>query len=53
MTLIKDLTIAKAKRGLIDREYSAKELVEYFLGEISKSKKLNSYITENFENALI
>ncbi|PPR78888.1 MAG: Glutamyl-tRNA(Gln) amidotransferase subunit A [Alphaproteobacteria bacterium MarineAlpha2_Bin1] len=52
MSLINDLTISQARKGLVEKKFSAEELVESFITEIESSKKLNSYISYNFESAI-
>ncbi|MBL42173.1 MAG: Asp-tRNA(Asn)/Glu-tRNA(Gln) amidotransferase GatCAB subunit A [Rhodospirillaceae bacterium] len=52
MSLIKGLTISQARKGLLEKKFSAKELVESFVIEIKNSKKLNSYISFNFDSAI-
>ena len=52
MSLIKGLTISQARRGLAEKKFSAQELVESFILEIESSKKLNCYISYNFELAI-
>ena len=37
----------------IKKKISSKEVTNAFIERSQKSKKLNSYITENFENALL
>ena len=46
------IDITKAKKLLIAKEITSKELTEYFITEIEKTNKLNCFITKTFEIAL-
>ena len=46
------IDITKAKKLLIAKEITAKELTEHFIREIEKTNKLNCFITKTFEIAL-
>ena len=46
------LDITKAKKLLIEKEITSKELTEHFISEIEKTSKLNCFITKTFEIAL-
>ncbi len=48
----KILTISQARKDLLNKKISSVELVNYFLDRISKSKKLNSFITIDGERAI-
>ena len=49
MTEIKNLTLVDLVSKVKSKEISSKEITQYFIERSKKSKKLNSYITENFE----
>ena len=46
------IDITKAKKLLIAKEITSKELTEHFITEIEKTNKLNCFITKTFEIAL-
>ena len=46
------IDITKAKKLLIAKEITSKELTEHFISEIEKTNKLNCFITKTFEIAL-
>ena len=46
------IDITKAKKLLIEKEITSKELTEHFISEIEKTSKLNCFITKTFEIAL-
>lgn len=52
MTKLTELTIEKAKTGLLKKEFSAKELTEAHLDAMAKNRDLNAYIVETPEIAL-
>ncbi len=52
MSNIIDLKLFELVEKIKKKEISSKEVTQVFIDRSQKSKKLNSYITENFENAL-
>ena len=52
MSNIIDLKLFELVEKIKKKEISSKEVTKAFIDRSQKSKKLNSYITENFENAL-
>ena len=52
MSNIIDLKLFELVEKIKKKEISSKEVTNAFIDRSQKSKKLNSYITENFENAL-
>ena len=52
MSNIIDLKLFELVEKIKKKEISSKEVTKAFIERSQKSKKLNSYITENFENAL-
>ena len=52
MSNIVDLKLFELVEKIKKKEISSKEVTKAFIDRSQKSKKLNSYITENFENAL-
>ena len=46
------IDITKAKKLLLAKEITSKELTEHFISEIEKTNKLNCFITKTFEIAL-
>ena len=52
MSNIIDLKLFELVEIIKKKEISSKEVTKAFIERSQKSKKLNSYITENFENAL-
>ena len=46
------IDITKAKKLLVAKEITSKELTEHFIREIEKTNKLNCFITKTFEIAL-
>ena len=52
MSDIIDLTLVDLSNKIKKKEISSKELTETYVERCNNSKKLNTYITENFENAL-
>ena len=53
MTNITELTLIKLIEKIKKKELSSKEITKAFIDKSKKSKKLNTYITDNFENALL
>ncbi|MBR1479550.1 MAG: Asp-tRNA(Asn)/Glu-tRNA(Gln) amidotransferase subunit GatA [Alphaproteobacteria bacterium] len=47
-----DLTISEVRKGLKTREFSAVELMQYFLSRIEQYSALNAYVTLDTEKAL-
>ena len=52
MSNIIDLKLFELVEKIKKKEISSQEVTKVFIDRSQKSKKLNSYITENFENAL-
>ena len=52
MTDITELTLAQLVNKIKKKDISSKEITTAYVNRSEKSKKLNAYITENFENAL-
>ena len=52
MSNIIDLKLFELVEKIKKKEISSQEVTKVFIERSQKSKKLNSYITENFENAL-
>ena len=52
MTNITDLTLAELVNKVKKKDVSSKEITTAYVHRSEKSKKLNTYITDNFENAL-
>ena len=52
MTEIRNLNLVDLVSKVKGKEISSKEITHYFIERSKKSKKLNSYITENFEKAI-
>ena len=52
MSNIIDLKLFELVEKIKKKEISSTEVTKAFIDRSQKSKKLNSYITENFENAL-
>jgi len=52
MSNIIDLTLVELVNKIKKKEISAKEITKTYVERCEKSKKLNTYITEDFENAL-
>ncbi len=53
MTGLDDLTIAAARDGLRARRFSARELATAHLDAMAKARRLNAFITETPERALV
>ena len=53
MSAIKNLTLVDLVNKVKTKDISSKEITKYFVERSKKSKKLNAYITEDFENAII
>ncbi len=52
MTNITDLTLVELVNKVKKKELSSKEITTAYVNRSEKSKKLNTYITDNFENSL-
>lgn len=52
MANITDLTLSELVNKVKKKEVSSKEIATAYVNRSMKSKKLNAYITDNFENAL-
>ncbi len=52
MTNITDLTLVELVNKIKKKDVSSKEITTAYVTRSEKSKKLNAYITDNFENAL-
>tara|TARA_B100000700_G_scaffold321415_1_gene420662 strand:+ start:866 stop:2320 length:1455 start_codon:yes stop_codon:yes gene_type:complete len=52
MSNISELTLAKIVNGIKKKEFTSEEVTISFINNSKKSKKLNSYITECFDDAL-
>ena len=53
MSNISDFKLFELVEKIKKKDLSSKEVTNAFIERSKKSKKLNSYITENFEDALI
>ena len=52
MANITDLTLAELVNKVKKKDVSSKAITTAYVNRSEKSKKLNAYITDNFENAL-
>ncbi len=52
MSEILNLTLVELVKNIKDKKISSKEITKTYVDRSLKSKKLNSYVTEDFENAL-
>ena len=52
MTDISELTLTKIVKGIKKKEFTSEEVTNSFIKNSQKSKKLNTYITECFDEAL-
>jgi len=52
MSIISELTLKKIVDGIKKKEFSSEEVTNSFVENSKKSKKLNTYITECFDEAL-
>ena len=52
MTNISELTLSQISNGIKNKEFSSEEVTKSFIYNSKKSKKLNAYITECFDEAL-
>ena len=53
MSNISKLSLVKLVEGIKKKEFSSEEVTKIFIANSKKSKKLNTYITECFDEALI
>ena len=52
MSKISELSLTKIVNGIKKKDFSSEEVTKSFIDTSKKSKKLNAYITECFEEAL-
>ncbi len=52
MTDISDLSLTDISKGIKNKKFSSEEVTKSFINNSKKSKKLNTYITECFDEAL-
>ena len=52
MENISDFTITKLVSGIKKKDYTSEEVTKAFINNSEKSKKLNTYITECFDEAI-
>ena len=52
MTELTKLTIAEAREGLQNKEFTAPELVEAYAAKMAEGRKYNAYVCETTEQAL-
>ena len=52
MSNISQLSLTKIVNGIKKKDFTSEEVTQSFIDNSSKSKKLNSYITECFDEAL-
>jgi len=52
MSKISELSLTKIVNGIKKKDFTSEEVTKFFIDRSSKSKKLNSYITECFDEAL-
>ena len=52
MTNISDFTLTKLVAGIKKKDFTSQEVTESFISSSEKSKKLNTYITKCFEEAM-
>lgn len=52
MTELNKLTVADSVKGLKNKDFTSKELVNAHIKQIEKHKNLNAYVTETFDLAL-
>tara|TARA_B100001123_G_scaffold370607_1_gene433087 strand:+ start:213 stop:440 length:228 start_codon:yes stop_codon:yes gene_type:complete len=53
MSNISKLSLVKLVEGIKKKEFTSEEVTKIFISNSEKSKKLNTYITECFDEALI
>ena len=52
MSKISELSLTKIVKGIKKKDFSSEEVTKSFIDSSKKSKKLNTYITECFDQAL-
>ena len=52
MANISDFTITKLVSGIKKKDFTSEEVTKEFINNSEKSKKLNTYITECFDEAI-
>ena len=52
MSKISELSLTKIVNGIKKKDFTSEEVTKSFIESSSKSKKLNAYITECFDEAL-
>ena len=52
MSKISELSLTKIVNGIKKKDFTSEEVTKAFIENSKKSKKLNAYITECFEEAL-
>ncbi len=52
MSKISELSLTKIVNGIKKKDFSSEEVTKSFIDSSKKSKKLNAYITECFDEAL-
>ena len=52
MANISDFTITKLVSGIKKKDFTSEEVTKIFINNSEKSKKLNTYITECFDEAI-
>ena len=52
MSKISELSLTKIVNGIKKKDFSSEEVTKSFIDSSKKSKKLNTYITECFDEAL-
>ena len=52
MSKISELSLAKIVSGIKKKDFTSEEVTKTFIDSSRKSKKLNTYITECFDEAL-
>ena len=52
MANISDFTLTKLVSGIKKKDFTSQEVTESFISSSEKSKKLNTYITKCFEEAV-
>ena len=52
MSKISELSLTKIVKGIKKKDFSSEEVTKSFIDNSKKSKRLNTYITECFDEAL-
>ena len=52
MSNISDLSLTKIVNGIKKKDFTSEEVTKSFISNSNKSKKLNTYITECFDEAI-